>query len=127
MTVVAGRVSLAAASNPDRVEAPVTAKAYLLCVFASFGGILFGFDSGYMSGVLGMRYFITLHTGIQPPAAGASQAVRDAFTLPASQKSLLVSILSAGTFFGAVAAGDFADYIGRRLTVSILPLQESLS
>ena len=27
-------------SNPDRVEAPVTIKAYMLCVFASFGGEL---------------------------------------------------------------------------------------
>jgi hypothetical protein len=33
---------LAAASSPERVEAPVTVKAYLLCVFASFGGIFFG-------------------------------------------------------------------------------------
>jgi len=29
-------------------------KAYLLCVFASFGGIFFGYDSGYMGGCLGM-------------------------------------------------------------------------
>lgn len=40
-----------------RVEAPVTLKAYLLCAFAAFGGILFGYDSGYISGVLGMNYF----------------------------------------------------------------------
>lgn len=45
---------MSATSNPDRVEAPVTLKAYLLCVFASFGGIFFGYDSGYMSGCLGM-------------------------------------------------------------------------
>lgn len=41
----------------SRVEAPVTMKAYLLCAFAAFGGILFGYDSGYISGVLGMDYF----------------------------------------------------------------------
>ena len=41
--------------NPDRVEAPVTIKAYLLCVFASFGGIYFGYDTGWMGGVLGKR------------------------------------------------------------------------
>lgn len=33
---------LAGTVNADRVEAPVTLKAYLLCVFASFGGIFFG-------------------------------------------------------------------------------------
>lgn len=40
-----------------RVESPVTLRAYLLCVFAAFGGILFGYDSGYINGVLGMNYF----------------------------------------------------------------------
>jgi hypothetical protein len=37
-----------------RIEAPVSIRAYLLCAFASFGGILFGYDSGYISGVIGM-------------------------------------------------------------------------
>jgi hypothetical protein len=41
----------------SRVEAPVTIRGYLMCVFAAFGGILFGYDSGYISGVLGMDYF----------------------------------------------------------------------
>ncbi|EPS38529.1 hypothetical protein H072_7720, partial [Dactylellina haptotyla CBS 200.50] len=40
-----------------RVEAPITVRAYLLCAFAAFGGILFGYDSGYISGVLGMAFF----------------------------------------------------------------------
>jgi hypothetical protein len=41
----------------DRVEAPITVRGYLLCVFAAFGGILFGYDSGYINGVLGMNFF----------------------------------------------------------------------
>jgi hypothetical protein len=40
-----------------RVEAPVTLRGYLLCVFAAFGGILFGYDSGYINGILAMNYF----------------------------------------------------------------------
>lgn len=80
-----------------------------MCAFASFGGIFFGFDSGYISGVMGMNYFIHLYTGIPIPAADASKAVKDAFTLPAWKKSLITSILSAGTFFGALIAGDLAD------------------
>lgn len=39
-----------------RVEAPVTPKAYMLCAFAAFGGILFGYDSGYISGILAMSW-----------------------------------------------------------------------
>jgi SP family sugar:H+ symporter-like MFS transporter len=41
----------------SRIEAPVTTRAYLLCAFAAFGGIMYGYDSGYINGVLGMPYF----------------------------------------------------------------------
>lgn len=33
------------------------------------------------------------------------------------EKSLIVSILSAGTFFGALFAGSLADWLGRRATI----------
>lgn len=36
-------------------------------------------------------------------------------TLTASEDSLIVSILSAGTFFGALLAAPFADILGRRI------------
>jgi sugar porter (SP) family MFS transporter len=87
------------------VEAPVTFKAYLMCAFASFGGIFFGYDSGYINGVLGSRLFIDAIEG--PDASAISE----------SNTSLIVSILSAGTFFGALIAGDLADMIGRRITI----------
>ena len=51
-----------------RVEAPVTFKAYLMCAFAAFGGIFFGYDSGYINGVMGMTYFIRT---IEGPDASA--------------------------------------------------------
>lgn len=37
---------LATTSDVNQIEAPVTWKAYLICAFASFGGIFFGYDSG---------------------------------------------------------------------------------
>ncbi|KAJ1329345.1 Monosaccharide transporter [Microdochium nivale] len=89
----------------SRVEAPVTVKAYLMCAFAAFGGIFFGYDSGYIGGVMGMKQF---YQGVEGP---------DATALSATNKSLITSILSAGTFFGAIMAGDIADSIGRRMTV----------
>lgn len=52
---------LTGTSDVARIEAPVTAKAYMMCAFASFGGIFFGYDSGYISGVMGMPYFIHLY------------------------------------------------------------------
>ena len=48
----------------SRVEAPVTMKTYLMCAFAAFGGIFFGYDSGYINGVMGMRYFIEEFEGL---------------------------------------------------------------
>merc|ERR1711975_216253 len=45
--------SLSATNDVERIEAPVTWKAYLMCAFASFGGIFFGYDSGYINGVTG--------------------------------------------------------------------------
>jgi MFS family permease len=102
-TTIAG---LHVTDNVNQIEAPVTWQAYLICAFASFGGIFFGYDSGYINGVTGASVFIDL---IDP---GQS-------TLSPSHNSLIVSILSAGTFFGAIAAGDVADRIGRKWTVII--------
>ncbi|KAL9114337.1 MAG: hypothetical protein Q9227_001759 [Pyrenula ochraceoflavens] len=109
--------TLTATADVSRIEAPVTWKTYLMCVFASFGGIYFGYDSGYINGVAGMSYYITLQTGKQAPGPNATDAQTKAFALPAWEKSLIVSILSCGTFFGALIAGDFADWIGRRSTI----------
>jgi SP family sugar:H+ symporter-like MFS transporter len=103
---------LHATSNVERIEAPVTAKAYLMCAFAAFGGIFFGYDSGYINGVMGMSFFIQTITGLDPATTPASE-----FVIPASDKSLITSILSAGTFFGALIAGDLADWFGRRTTI----------
>ena len=108
--------ALSGTVDASRIEAPVTTKAYFMCAFAAFGGIFFGYDSGYINGVLGMKYFIRMHTGLDP-ATLEDGVENPEFTLPASEKSLIVSILSAGTFFGAIVAGDVADFIGRRTTV----------
>lgn len=56
-------------------------------------------------GVLGSRLFIDAIEGTDAPAISESNT------------SLIVSILSAGTFFGALIAGDLADMIGRRITI----------
>ncbi|KAJ7856624.1 general substrate transporter [Mycena leptocephala] len=104
-------------TDTSRIEAPVTMKTYLMCVFAAFGGIFFGYDTGWMGGVLGMPYFIQMYTHKPYPPAGFDAAHLPVdFSLPAWEKSLMTSILSAGTFFGALV-GDVADIVGRRPTI----------
>ena len=97
--------ALSTTNDVNRIEAPVTIKAYLICAFASFGGIFFGYDSGYINGVNGVAEFVHI---IQGPHAKA---------LSSSHQSLITSIHSCGTFFGAIIAGDVADIIGRKWTV----------
>jgi len=80
-----------------------------ICVglFVAFGGVLFGYDTGTIGGILAMPYWLkTFSTGFT-----------DADGLPAitsSQSSQIVSILSAGTFFGALTAAPCGDFFGRR-------------
>ncbi|KZT52567.1 general substrate transporter [Calocera cornea HHB12733] len=91
-----------------RVEAPITVKAYLTCLFAAFGGLLFGYDSGYINGVQAMTAWKNQFGHLLEDGT---------VNVTSSQSSLIVSILSAGTFFGALSAGYFADAIGRRFTI----------
>lgn len=59
-----------------------------MCAFAAFGGIFFGYDSGYINGVTGSPVFVEIIEG------------QGATSLTGPHNSLIVSILSAGTFFG---------------------------
>lgn len=83
-----------------------------MCGFAAFAGVLFGYDSGYISGMLAMREF-----KIEYGNAVSTSQDPSGYLYTSSQKSLIVSILSAGTFFGALFSGVLADWIGRRTTI----------
>ena len=119
-----GVVAVHGTTDISRIEAPVTVRAYLIVAFAAFGGIFFGYDTGWMGGVLGMKYFIKQYTGKEYPdilypdtSSPEYIAYNKNFKIPPWEQSLTTSILSAGTFFGAIIAGDVADFIGRRMTI----------
>ena len=61
---MAGGGVVTGTADTGRVEAPVTMKAYLMCAFAAFGGIFFGYDTGWMGGIMGMKYYIRQYTGL---------------------------------------------------------------
>lgn len=101
---------IASSASRQRVEAPVTAKAYAICAFTAFGGVLFGYDSGYISGVLGMDSFKRNY-------GRPSNIDLSGYAYHTWEKSLTVAILSIGTFIGALVSGWSADLIGRKSTL----------
>ncbi|KAK8220940.1 glucose transporter-like protein [Phyllosticta capitalensis] len=76
--------------------------AIMIGLFVAFGGVLYGYDTGTISGILAMKYWLKLFS---TTADG---------TLTAGEDSLIVSILSVGTFLGALTASPVADMLGRR-------------
>ncbi|KAI1104371.1 hexose transporter [Jackrogersella minutella] len=78
--------------------------------FVAFGGVLFGYDTGTISGILAMEYWQNLFSTGYINTSGH----RD---VSPSQSSAIVSILSAGTFFGSLFSPALADTMGRRLAL----------
>ncbi|KAJ4401744.1 Plasma membrane low glucose sensor [Neurospora sp. IMI 360204] len=86
----------------------------LIGVFVAFGGLLFGYDTGTINGVITMKYWDEHFSTGYTDAKGK-------LTISPSQQSLIVSILSAGTFVGALASPLLADRMGRRWGLIISP------
>ncbi|TFK51652.1 general substrate transporter [Heliocybe sulcata] len=85
----------------------------LMTSFAAFGGILYGYDTGVISGIQAMCDW--LHTfGHYDPSA---YNLCGGYGITSSTQSLVVSILSAGTFFGALLGAPIADHLGRKYGV----------
>jgi len=81
--------------------------AIAIGMFVAFGGVLFGYDTGTINGIIAMSYWENqFSTGYRD--------TKGHLNITASQQSEVVSILSAGTFFGALGAAPIADRIGRR-------------
>jgi len=67
--------------------------------FAALGGLLFGYDTGVISGAL---IFI-----------------RKSFELSTIQQEFVVSVVLVGAAIGALTGGRFADWLGRRMTLIV--------
>ena len=77
------------------------AWVWLTALTAAIGGLLFGYDTGVISGVL-----VTIGDGLGRP-------------LTDSEKELVTSLTSGGAFVGAVVAGCLADKRGRKVCIWI--------
>ncbi|MCJ1341454.1 Plasma membrane low glucose sensor [Bachmanniomyces sp. S44760] len=94
--------------NKPPNEAGKSWPAILIGMFVAFGGVLFGYDTGTISGILAMSYWENeFSTGYID--------TKGHLDVSPSQSAQVVSILSAGTFFGALSAAPLGDTVGRRL------------
>ncbi|KAI0628433.1 AmMst-1 [Trametes polyzona] len=84
----------------------------VMTAFAAFGGMLFGYDTGTISGIIQMNDWI--RTFGKPDSSSSI-----GYSVSTSRESLVVSILSAGTFFGALAGAPSADILGRRISIML--------
>jgi len=87
----------------------------IMTSFAAFGGILFGYDTGTINGLKDMKDW--LRTFGQPTADLVHHPT--GYYITSSTESLVVSILSAGTFFGALLGAPVADILGRKIGIIV--------
>ncbi|CCG80860.1 putative MFS monosaccharide transporter [Taphrina deformans PYCC 5710] len=80
----------------------ITFRVILLCILASMGGFIFGYDTGEISGLVAMPDFIARFG-----SNGGFSNVRE---------GLIVSLLSVGSLVGALSGGPLANYpiVGRK-------------
>ncbi|KAI0070424.1 general substrate transporter [Panus rudis PR-1116 ss-1] len=77
-------------------------RVFFIAVFASLGGLLYGYNQGVLSGVLNMTDFKRM---MGPVATDAGT------------KGWMVAILELGAWFGVLCAGYFADNLSRKYTI----------
>ncbi|CAG8193576.1 unnamed protein product [Penicillium olsonii] len=79
------------------IESTAASKtAWLISIVVSIGGLLFGYDTGYISAVL-----VTINDSL-------------GHVLSSSEQEMVTSLTSGGALVGAVGAGLTADRFGRR-------------
>ncbi|KAK8928077.1 hypothetical protein H634G_10504 [Metarhizium anisopliae BRIP 53293] len=100
--------------KPDNV-AGSSAPAIMVGLFVASGGLLFGYDTGAINGILAMSAFKT-----QFGANCHSTTTSDSsLSICPKDASLIVAILSAGTAIGALLAAPAGDSLGRRISLLI--------
>ncbi|KAJ9629979.1 uncharacterized protein PV06_08014 [Exophiala oligosperma] len=88
----------------------LTWRSFVMGVLVSMGGLIFGYDTGQISGFLEMPDFLDRFGQRKPDGTPYFSNVRS---------GLIVALLSIGTLIGALVAAPIADRIGRRMSISV--------
>ncbi|EEQ91354.1 hypothetical protein RJZ56_007008 [Blastomyces dermatitidis] len=88
----------------------ITWRSFIMGVFVSMGGFVFGYDTGQISGVLEMDDFLRRF--------GERNASGDGYHFSNVRAGLIVGLLSIGTLMGALGAAPIADRVGRKWSMS---------
>ncbi|KAA8645618.1 hypothetical protein EYZ11_003479 [Aspergillus tanneri] len=86
----------------------VTLRAFIMGTFVSMGGLLFGYDTGQISGFLEMSNYLERYGQHGP----------DGYHFSHVRSGLIVSLLSIGTLIGALCAAPIADRFGRKWSIT---------
>ncbi|KAH8431088.1 sugar porter family MFS transporter [Aspergillus melleus] len=87
----------------------VTLRAFVMGAFVSMGGLLFGYDTGQISGFQEMSNYLERYG--EPNGDGT-------YSFSTVRSGLIVSLLSIGTLIGALCGAPIADKFGRKWSIT---------
>lgn len=93
-------------NSPVRLFTP---RIFAMAIIVSIGGMIFGYDTGQISGFLEMDNFLS-RFGNEPGNPAAFSNVRS---------GTIVGLLSIGTLIGALCSAPIADIFGRRVCIVV--------
>ncbi|TIA77595.1 hypothetical protein E3P77_04132 [Wallemia ichthyophaga] len=95
---------------------PLGATTVYVSILSSVGGMIFGYDTGQISDMVLMRDFKYRFADIRTNCINGHC---EEYEFSNVREGLIVSLLSIGTLSGALLGAPVADYLGRRMAMSL--------
>ena len=94
-------------SSPVKLFTP---RIFAMIMIVSLGGLIFGYDTGQISGFLEMEDFLKRFGDTYDPETNE-------YGFSKVRSGTIVSLLSIGTLIGAIVGAPIADAFGRKLAI----------